>query len=261
MADRSTWDAQFGTGLRSEYDFTIYSATFGTDLSYMNGQTFLLILSGVDEDGTESTEMLSLGEGWESRDGGFTVVHERKAIINKQSVYGKWCAFAADAMDNVGNKYLYDKSPTEAAIWNDTIWHMEEREVGEAFTDRKTGKEVAARTRLMPVAFLGFAKDAKDSPVAGSQAAPPASVADRRAELAARASAASQVAAAPPTNGTSPSSPSADPTIDQLAALARDNDLQTFLSLALAMDQVVTDERLAEQVIDSGPSGFYATHH
>lgn len=242
MADRSTWDAQFGTGLRSQYDFTIHVATFGTDAAYNNGETYLLILTGEDEDGEVTTEQLSLGEGWETFDGGFTVKHEKKAIVNKNSVYGKWCAFAADAITAAKSDFLFDKNPLEAAIWAGTKWHLEERVVGEAFTGRD-GTPVPERKRLMPVSFLGMDTDPVISPVAASEPS-------KRDELLARANA----AAPAPSNGLSPA--------ETLKVIAQESsDFSTFVNAALALDSVTTDETLAELVIDSGPNGFYTLNH
>lgn len=240
MATRADWDAQFGSGLRTEYDFTIYAATFGTDLAYNNGETYLLILTGVDEDNAESTEMLSLGDGWESKDGGFTVAHEKKAIVNKQSAYGKWCAFAADCK---GAEFLFDKSPTEAAIWANTKWHLEERVTSEAWTN-KAGETVPARSRLVPVAFLGFDGEAATVPS-------PAVKPDKKAQLLAKA-AANATAASNGSNGSGLES--------QLIDLAKSNDFNGFMNAALSIPDVLSDDKLAESIIDSGESGFYATH-
>lgn len=240
MATRADWDAKFGSGLRTEYDFTIYAATFGTDLAYNNGETYLLILTGVDEDGGESTEMLSLGDGWESKDGGFTVVHEKKAIVNKQSAYGKWCAYAADCP---GAEFLYDKNPDEAAIWANTKWHLEERETSAAWTN-KAGDTVPARSRLVPVTFLGFDGEAAQSP---SPAAKP----DRKAELLAKAAA--NVTAA--SNGSVPSH------VAKAIALVKEHDnYGDFVNAALGDPDILADDKLAESIIDSGASGFYATN-
>lgn len=242
MADRSQWDAQFGTGLRSQYDFTIHVATFGTDAAYNNGETYLLILTGEDEDGEVSTEQLSLGEGWESLDGGFTVKHEKKAVVNKNSVYGKWCAFAADAITQAGSDFLFDKNPLEAAIWAGTKWHLEERVVGEAFTGRD-GTAVPERKRLMPVSFLGMDGEAPNSP-------PTPSVSSKRDELLAKA----QATAPAPTGGLSPN--------ETLVNIAKESsDFSTFVNSALALDSVISDEALSTSVIDSGPNGFYALNH
>jgi len=56
---RAIFDAQFGSGLREEYDFNILKASFGYDLGYQNGQQLLLILEGFDEEEEEAREILS----------------------------------------------------------------------------------------------------------------------------------------------------------------------------------------------------------
>lgn len=246
MATRADWDAHFGSGIRSAYEFTIYTATFGTDLAYNNGQTYLLILTGVDEENQPSTEMLSLGTDWTSDDGGFTAVHPKKAAIDQNSVYGKWCHFAGDAVLGIWEDF-WGENPLEAAIWNDTKWKLEEREVGNAFTDRKTGKEVAARTRLVPVAFLGKVSDAPVVQMA------PTAVVDPAALL---AQAQAQAMAAANGNGTTLS-----PVELRLVELAKANDFQTFINLALSDPEVVNDDQLGQRVIDQGPSGFYTLYH
>lgn len=267
MATRADWDSHFGSGLREAYDFTILTASFGTDQSYNNGQTYLLILSGMDEAGEESTEMLSCGADWESDDGGFTVHHPKKKQFDRNSVLGKWCSYAGDAMETSNSDYLFDKNPLEAAIWNDTKWRLEEREVGNAFTDRKTGKEVAARTRLVPVAFLGLDSSVVGgsspatpavAPVAAPASPAPADMSARRAALAQKAAEAEALKAASnvASNGSAPSGG------DDLKSLAVNSpDYASFMDAALAMDSVILDDQLSERVIDSGPNGYYATNH
>lgn len=238
MPSKEEWlAANLGTGLRTEYDFTIHMATFGTDMSYNNGQSYLLILSGLDEDNTESQEMLSIGEGWESKDGGFTATHEKKALFNRNSVYGVWLGYAAEAVEAAGQDWIFNKDPRDASMWNGTRWHMEEKVIAEASTWRD-GTEHPARTRLVPVAFLGFEGDAPASTLSGvvSEAPVPTQ--------------------APASNGAV-----VDGSPILLALAKASPDYQSFVNAAMTNPDVANDEALLQLVIDGSPNGYYSTHH
>ena len=253
MADRSQWDSHFGSGLKEEYDFTIYTASFTTDLRYNNGNSYVLLLVGVDEEGEPTEEMLSVGADWESIDGGRTLTHPRKAgSINRNSAYGKWCAFAAEACEKSNSDFIFDKDPKDAFIWVNTKWRLKEKKVGEEFTNKQTNEKVAARFRLVPDEFLGV--EADDAPVSASQSPSPAPVASSPAPKTDPAAvvAASRLRAAQAATATSP-------VRDRLLAMvASSPDFDTFLAAATADDEVLADDVLVESLVDSGPSGFYA---
>lgn len=259
MTDLSNWNSYFGSGLKSEGEFTIYSAIFTTDASYMNGEQYVLLLVGMDEDGADSQEMLSVGADWESLDGGATLSHPRKSgTINRNSTYGKWCAYAAEACEKSGTNYIMDKNPLNASTWINTKWALKEKLANNAFKTR-SGEEVAARYRLFPDEFLGL--DADDGsvgqpgvvsppPVVAQVPSKPPSAPSARTRLAAAASA-PQAASA---NGATPAS-----STDQLQVMAQTMEYSEFINAVMAMDDVVADDDLVEQLLDQSPSGFYSS--
>ena len=254
----------FATGLREAYDLTIHMAYFSTDAAYMNGEQYLLILVGEDDEGEEAREMFSVGKDWESLDGGKTLTYPGKPQhrLNQNVMYTKFIQSAWEACKKAGSDYLNDKNPFVAETWIGTRWHLATKQASEGFTIRATGEIVAPKFRLMPDEFLGLYEDTiapQPSAHKGRKAtAPPtasakASAADRRAELLARA------------RGAAVAPPQAEETFDtldvELLELARNNDFDTFINLALAIDDVINDEARAADVVDNSDNGFYARNH
>jgi len=267
MADRSAWDAHFGSGLKGPYDFTIYMAQFTTDLRYNNGNSYVLLLTGVDEDGEDAEEMLAVGADWESLDGGITLSHPKNLkIINQSSTYAKWCNNAGAACGD--NPFLDDKDPLDSRIWVNTKWHLEEKQVNPGWFNKQTNEQVQPRSRLVPVEFLGVVED--DGSVA-AVASPPVqrevpSVAQEPSKpsaadlIAAARAQAAQANSAPDLTAPAPTPNGDSPLVTVLTNIANTNDYETFIGLALANDEVLADDVLVESLVDSGPNGFYATH-
>jgi len=246
---RAIFDAQFGSGLREEYDFNILKASFGYDLGYQNGQQLLLILEGFDEEEEEAREILSMGSGWESTDG-ITATHPHKAKPNNRSTFSRWCAYAADSIEAKGQDWLLDKDVLDSTIWNDTKWHLQEKEIVPAFTPRGESQERPATIRRMPVEFLGFIKDdgKAGAEVIQPSENPPTEPPPQTLQPTVQ-----------PTLQSTPSNGSLEST---LTALARSSaDFGTFISAAMQLPNIQTDEQLASSVIDGSSSGYYATHH
>lgn len=236
----SNWE--FGTGLREEYDFTIYMAYFGTDAAYGNGELTLLILQGVDENDEEARELFSVGKSWETLDGGKTIAFPEKPDkkINQNSMYAKFCQSALEACEKAKSTYLIDEGdPKIAQTWINTKWHMTQKEATRGFTN-PSGEKVEARVRLLPETFLGRVTDDGEKVEAKPKTQ---TVAERRAVLAAKAK----------------TKASGTPELTKLAKGAATFD--DFVAEALALDEVVTDEVLGASVIDDSPEGYYATHH
>lgn len=256
--DRTAWDAQFGSGIRGEYDFTILMAQFTTDARIQDGQQYVLLLSGVDENEEPVEELLTCGANWESLDGGITITNPAKsASINRNTNYGKFCAFAADACIKANADWIFTADAKDARIWVGTKWKMTEKQTGEAFINRQTKEEVAARFRLMPDEYLGRDETATSAtvPTAAPAPAPAPSPA-----IAAASPVAVPAEPSPPTSAPPATTPGAALSIaTQLAATS--TDYATFINAALAVDAIATDDVLVPQLLDSGPTGFYAVNH
>lgn len=256
--DRSQWDAQFGSGTRGPYDLTILMASFTTDARIQDGQQYVLLISGVDENDEPVEEMLSVGANWESFDGGVTITNPSKsATVNKSTNYGQWCQYAAAACEAAGAEWIFSANAHDARIWVGQKFHMEEKQTGEAFFNRKTNEQVAARFRLMPDTYLGVdgsATPPTPPPTAPAEPSPAPTPAPAPSEPAQPATAASPPVAAPPVaTGTS------QVIASQLAQTSP--DYQTFINAALAVDTIATDDVLVPQLLDTSDTGFYATHH
>lgn len=238
-------------GLGEPYDLTIYMAAFGYDGQYMNGERLCLILDGVNEADEPMRELISVGDGWETLDGGRTMSFPDKPnkTFNKNSKYGKWCTFAYTAAVEAKSDVLSGKDPMDSGIWINTRWRLTEQQVLKGFKNRQTGEVVEDRTGLMPTTFLGLAEDAPAPPAQVPQVAPEAAaLAARRAALADAANA-------------STAAPEESPIVSRLRELAKAPTFDEFVNAALAEDEVVADEELATSVIDKSSDGFYSKHH
>lgn len=240
----------FSSGLRDEYELTIYMPYFGYDDKYQDGEVLLMILDGVDEDEEPVHEIFSVGQGWETQDGGKTMLTPNKPNkrVNKQTNYGIWCNWALEAVSAAGSNYLDDKDPNVADTWLNTKWKMTEQQVAESWFNKRDQKEVAARFRLVPTEFLGIATD---EPTTSTPAPATDALAERKAALKAQTDGRVPT---PSTNGHSP-------TVLKLIDLAKTLPMSDFLSAALDIDEVVLDESLAASVVDTSDSGFYALNH
>ena len=149
-----------------------------------------------------------------------------------------------------------------AETWIGTRWRLATNKRAKDSRFRATGEIVAPKFRLMPDEFLGLYEDTiapQPSAHKGRKAtAPPtasakASAADRRAEL----------LAASAWRGRSASTGRRNFRHARCRAikLARNNDFDTFINLALAIDDVIDDEARAADVVDNSDNGFYARNH
>lgn len=253
--DRSAWDAQFGSGLRSEYDFTILMATFTTDARVADGTTLLMLLSGVDENDEPSEEMLSMGADWETIDGGITARHPRgSATVNRSTNYGQFCAFAADACIKAGDvgDWIFSADAKDARIWVGTKWRMKEKKVGEPFFNRRTNTQVEARYRLMPDEYLG--RDETAAPIVPPVSPPVAVSPPLPPPTPTAAVPTPEIATEPPlvsSNGADSRSIA--------SALAKTHlSYREFLSAALNNPTISVDDGLVPQLLDQSEEGFYA---
>lgn len=242
MADPTTEDISLDeaweteSGLLDDYTGTIQRAWFATDARYNDGNTIMLHLeiATTDPETPEVTEKYPVGGGWDSPDGGASVVHEKgKQKFNKNSALGKIVDRVTDS-DGV----LHDAAavlrgrgrPTTAAIWEGLTFQFKREEFD-------YGGDIGKRARVMPVKFLG------------ENAQPALALVD--------APAATTAPAAPVAETTSPD---VDPVVAaKLRAAAKSADShQAFLDAALEIDGVLTNESLMASLVDDSDSGFYA---
>lgn len=218
-------------GLADDVDIWIKSSSFGYRDNYQSGQAPLLIWEVDSPDTDDITSVIfPIGKGWEVIEAGAKTVHEKRDRFIKTSLYGK-------LISRVTSDLKVDMSkrgtPREAAVWNGMGFHMKREEIeygGEILAD-KGGKT----THLMPIAFLGFSK-----PVGGGKTA---------------------LAVAPEGESAHVVVP-ISLTEKKLAIMAKvAATLEEFQSKALDMADVSGNDKLLAEVLDEGPSGFYATHH
>lgn len=241
MVDEVTLDEAWETesGLLEQYVGTITRSWFATDARYNDGNTMMLHweIATNDPDIPEVTEKFPIGGGWDSSDGGATVVHEKgKQKFNNSSIYGKIVKRVND-----GDGVLHDVlpvlkqrgRPTQANIWDGLTFEFKREEFD-------YGGEIGKKARVMPVKFLG---ENAQAPLATATPA-----------------AASAPAASAPAPAPAAASDDVDPVVAaKLRQAARNaGSHQAFLDAAMEIDGVTTNEALLGQVVDDGPTGFYA---
>lgn len=237
---KSAWDTE--TGLTENFVLTVEESWFATDARYNNGETLLLnwkgtavdadtgeqVLFGKDEDETEFEYRIPCGKGWVSNDGGKTADHEsgRAKGFNKSSIYGRIIdrALAKDGL-NIGH-ILQSRGgnlgPRDASVWTGLKFVMKYEEIS-------FGAGLEARSRLMPVSFVGEADGA-----AGGSSTTPAATTEQ--------------------GGTTPAN---TVLVTRLRALAKSaSNHSEFVDKALEIDGVADDSALLESVVDE--TKFYS---
>jgi hypothetical protein len=227
-----SWETE--TGLLDEYTGTIVRSWFATDARYQDGAVILLHweIQTTDPDTPEVLEKFPVGGGWDSPDGGTSVVHEKgKQKFNKNSIYGK-IVDRVTSSDGV----LHDVAavvrgrgrPTNASIWDGLTFQFKREEFD-------YGGDIGKKSRVMPIKFLG-------------ENAQPA------------------LALAPSTTTEAPAPAAAPVTSDvdpvvlaKLTNAAKASDShQAFLDAAMEIDGVTTNNDLMAQLVDDSATGFYA---
>lgn len=245
MVDEVTLDEAWETesGLLEQYTGTITRSWFATDARYNDGNTMMLHweIATNDPEIPEVTEKFPIGGGWDSSDGGATVVHEKgKQKFNNSSIYGKIVKRVNDA-DGVLHDVLpvlkQRGRPTNASIWDGLTFEFKREEFD-------YGGDIGKKARVMPQKFLG------------ENAQAPLAVAEAPAAAPAAPAAAAPVAAPAAT------AVEVDPVVAAKLRQAAKNSPthQAFLDAAMEIDGVVTNEALLSSVVDDGASGFYATN-
>lgn len=231
-----SWETE--TGLLDEYTGTIVRSWFATDARYNDGNTIMLHweIQTSDPEFPEVTEKFPCGGGWDSRDGGATIVHEQgKTKFNQNSIYGRIVKSVTDADGQLHDGITVIKQrgrPTSADIWTGLTFEFKR-------TEFNYGGEIGKKSRVMPVKFLGE----------GTQISLPTSNGNGNA-----------AAAAPAPAPSAPAVEVDDVTAAKLRAAAKASDThQAFLDAAMAIDGVVSNDDLMASVVDDTAAGFYAT--
>lgn len=227
-----SWETE--SGLLDQYQGTIRRSWFATDARYQDGNVILLHweVDTNDPDVPEVTEKFPVGSGWDSADGGDTVVHEKgKAKFNKNSIYGKIVDRATKPEGSLHDAFPVLKGrgrPTQANIWDGLTFDFKREEFD-------YGSDIGVKSRVMPVKFLG--ENAQPSLATSTEAKPaaaPAQEAAPAAEVDAKTSA-----------------------LLRNAAKAADTHT-AFLDAAMEIDGVVTNDALLATLVDDSDAGFYA---
>lgn len=239
----SEWETD--TGLVSNFDGDVVEAWFGTnekstfdpDKLYL---WFKFVNIETDNDSVidELTVKMSIGNGWETADGGQRIVREdgnELTRVNSNTGYGKFidrCRGAGKEGADFGEGFLdlrdhlAGKSPRRADIWVGHRFHVADSTY--VMKDRDTQEETSY-TISLPTAYLGAAK------IGGAPKVEETTETSNG-------------------NGGAP-----DLTLIKLTALAKGKDThQEFLDAALAVDGVATDDDLLAKVADDSPAGLYA---
>ena len=243
---RDAWGVD--QGFPDDFDFWITRAYFGYLESYQSGEAPLLIWEGESPDvDLEYPIIWPIGKGWEVRDRGAKVVHQKRKRFIANSLYGK-------LIDRTTEKLKVDMAalgvPTEAAVWAGLGFHMksEEFQYGPGILEETGGKT----NHLMPVAFLGRREGGKvvaQSDQSDQGAAPAPAVATLVVPV--RVSQPSAASTAPT---------AADPFVIKLRKAAQLNDTEIgFQKWAMTQPEAndPANSPVMALVFTDGPTGFY----
>jgi hypothetical protein len=160
------------TGLKDDYDGIITDAFFGKPQS---GGERLNLFFKVKADDDEVELRYSIGNDWETYDGGKTVEHPREHYFNNRTAYAEFfvAALACGAKEVLGKRShaLERRGPRDSRLWPGLRFHFDVKtetmnlpvrdEAGQPVRDDKgqirTQEVVVPRT--MPTKFLGTEAD------------------------------------------------------------------------------------------------------
>jgi hypothetical protein len=256
------WETE--TGLASEYDLIIDEAYFGFDAKYQEGEALLIHWKGrafepngkfdeplliSAEDGNAVHVMYPVGADWDTPDDGKTAAKPGKTAFNQRSIYGMIIQELKTGDVSGGNVVISRGGPRTAAIWEGVKLHLKSREI--------VYKGLGVTNRLMPVKVYGLDRSgsAASSAPATSGTGTGDEVAAKRKALLEKARAAKAAEAGGSGNG----KPAYVVTLEELAKQSPTHE--AFIEPALRIEELLLDERLANEVVDDGPSGFYARNH
>jgi hypothetical protein len=258
------WETE--SGLAAEYDLIIDEARFGFDAKYQDGEALLIHWIGrafepngkfdeplliSTEDGNAVHVMYPVGKDWDTPDDGKTAAKPGKTAFNQRSIYGMIINELRTGETPGGDVVVKRGAPRTAAIWVGVKVHLKSREI--------VYKGLGSTERLMPVQVYGLDKGASTGSSAASSA-PAAGVTGAGDEVAAKRQALLDKARAAKAASTSPNGKPAY--VVQLEELAKASPTyEAFFEPALQLEELILDEKLTSEVVDDGPSGFYARNH
>lgn len=256
---------ELDSGLRDDMVLQIHGAYFAPHAEYQEGKQLMIWLLGVDENNEPAELRMSIGSDWQTPDGGNTIIHptKRKQHINKSSIFGHFIAYCFDIPD-LARELIARGGPTDARIWVGLIIHLQLKTL-------KWGGDIRDQDRLMPTEYMGLISNSPAATLPVSQptppptapvsapatAAPPASaptdqVFDPQAALA--AARAAQATPTPESNGS--------PLFAKAVEMAKSApDFASFLGLAFADADILSDDELAERCASEEAGGVWATAH
>lgn len=225
------WDTD--SGLLDNYVLTITNAYFAPNEQYNGGQTTVLHVEGTTDDPDTPVltrpELLTIGDGWVSYDGGKTVQNTKgRTQFVRNSAVGMWIERFKELDGAIAALKARGKLETESAAWIGLKVRLKREKID-------YGGEIGTREKLLPVEFLGFVEG--------------------QAQAQAQAPVAVPVNTTPaPTNGHANGAGDLNAT---LADLARASDSHaSFITQAMNIPQVATDPHLVARVVDA--SGIFA---
>lgn len=252
-----------GTGLQDDFDGIITEAFFGTDETY-NAEAVIFVATLTDDDGQPITTLkYSVGKDWIPSDDGTSITHPRKGKINESSRFGFFIDRIAQpttvkapkhrdvtspkGMENgLGLGPLLRKkgtSPLEAKSYEGLKFHWNLHEMQTMGTDAE-GKRVVKQT-LLPTAYIGEVKSTNGAGTAAAAKATTPIVTGAAANAGGGGSSDVDVPAA---------------LRKALTAKAQSSDARTFTRAASKDPAVIAaDDSVMNHILDSGPSGFWAS--
>ena len=174
MADDSNYDPyEFSQGLPDKFGGLIEEAYVAYNPEYQDGKVALLHLTLMTDDpevgeGGRTTQLYTLGKGWEPDEGGKSARHEsgKKRKLNANSGVALLTGAALEIGVNLRDRGL----PWEAKTWQGLDFEWERK----AFSFKNDKGEDQSYQRLLPVALRGQSPTTAGSAPAPSQASSPA---------------------------------------------------------------------------------------
>lgn len=151
------------TGLIDKYTGTVMESWFGINPRYSETAHLIFWKIKLDDPGAypqvedgEIQEQFSIGDKWESFDGGSTVEFpgNPQKNFNANTQYGTIINRAVGEW-NLREVLSSRGVPTDAKIWIGLRFEFESQVLTKPFKNRETGELVEPKPKIMPVAYLG----------------------------------------------------------------------------------------------------------
>lgn len=143
------------SGFADDFDGMVVDAQFAPDMQYNSGQSMLLQLEIVSDDPDVGVQkiMYPVGAGWQSFDGGKTVVHEKKKWkFLGTTIYGKVLTQMLETLGLDDTLRQRGFAPFDANMWIGFRAHWQRAEI-----EFKGTGAPASTSRLFPTKSYGFA--------------------------------------------------------------------------------------------------------